>query len=891
MKKLRKLVTILVVVFVLLIGVAIALPILYKKKLVQYVKAELNESLNARIQFAEDVDFNVFAKFPKVSVGLDSLTIIGIESFAGDTLFASTEVNATIQLMELIRNQRVVIDFMEAIDPTVNLIAKGDENNWDITLPDSSSEGSVAFSSGFEKIHLAHGNFSYTDSTEDIYLQFRDITGNFSGKLTHQDFDLKSMLDCKDAWLKFDNIPYINHIPLTVDAITHINLENDVYEFRENSIWIGNLLLTADGGMRFTKDEAIDFDLKYASKNANLDELLSLIPAYYKEELSGMESTGTASVSGSVKGLLNEVRYPGYDLNILLNNGTIKHHSFLNDFKNVNFHLDVSNADGRDNSLIINLKRLALVHGSEPVEANLFLKSIYSDPFAKGNVRGKIDLADVSKLMDIEGVTRLTGQVLCDLGFEGHYSSIENEEYDQFKSSGSIEATSIDYVSNDLPPVHLDKGEIDFTSTHVSVPIVSAVVGKSDFLMNGNFDNFFGYLFKHEDLTGKLTVSSGLFDTNEFMGEEESTTSDSNAVISIAIPGNLNLDVVYDFENLVYGDYQFEHLIGESRISDNTLNINQLTTRFLGGLVSFKGLFRASKNEAPFTDISMTVQDLPIEKVFSTPVLQKLAPVAEYAKGVFSSTFHFKSNLSNDLTPQLSDITIEGVMNIFNCDIKGLKSFNELAQKLSYDAYAEPVTVRDLLLSFSVKDGKINVEPFDLPIGETSLNLGGYSTLERALHFDGLLTIPKQLYLRNASSLNTYIPSQQLNQIDSIDFKNLELAVNIGGHFKDPKVNLAYKTMTSSIKDRVKSRAKQELDKQKELLQKKAEAEMDRAKELAKQAQDEAERKAREALDDQKKKIEEQIQKEKDAAHKEVENTLKKKRDELLKRSLPGIGG
>ncbi len=888
MKVLRKFLVVLLVLILILVAAAIALPIIYKKDIVRYIKEDLNQRLNADIEFDEDISIQLFNNFPKLSLKVKDISIVGQAPFASDTLFSADEIKMTIDLGQLIRNHRVAVDYLSIVSPSIHLITKDFANNWEIGEPDTSTESNVVFSTGFEKIQIQNGRFGYLDSLSNIEMDITGITGSFKGELTEDNFDLTSLFSCETAFLSYDHIPYINHIPLTIDAITKINLIDDVYQFQENSIWVGSMLLTGNGGLRFTENDDIDFDLEYASKNAEFKELLSLIPAYYTSMLEDVNSSGNVSVHGSLKGLLSDTSFPAYDFYMNLSEGTVSHQSLTNSFNQVNVDLAVVNPDGKDNSLVVNLKKLGFIHNNEKVEANILLKSIYSDPYAEGQLKGKVQLEDIGKLVFTDDATQMSGELLCDLSFAGHYSSIENEDYGKFKSSGSIEAGNIKYITTDMPTLEVAKTEIDFTSTQMSMPILSGSLGKSDFLVNGDFDNFFGYLLNNEDLTGKMTISSNVFDVNEFMQSPDDEL-DTSANLIVDVPGNLEVDLVYDFEELIFDGYTFYHLIGNSKIVDKTFNINQLTTNFLGGQVSFNGFYNTIDLTKPLTEMNITVQDIDIASAFKIKTVKLLAPIAEYASGKFSSTFHLRTSLLKDFSPDVKNMTVQGVLDIFNCDLQGLKAFTTLADKLNYDAYKEPINIKDLLLSFSIKDGKVEVSPFDLPIGETSFNLGGYSTLAKSLHFKGLLTIPKHLYVNNVNSLSGYIPKNQLGQMDSIDFKNLELAVEILGDFSNPKVNLAYKTMTQNIKDNVKSRAREEVDKRKEELRKQAKKELDKAKEIARAAQQEAERKAREALAEQKRKVDEQIAKEKEAAHKEIEDALKKKRDELLKGGFPPI--
>lgn len=190
-------------------------------------------------------------------------------------------------------------------------------------------------------------------------------------------------------------------------------------------------------------------------------------------------------------------------------------------------------------------------------------------------------------------------------------------------------------------------------------------------------------------------------------------------------------------------------------------------------------------------------------------------------------------------------------------------------------------------MSFSIKDGKIEVNPFVLPVGESTLNLMGYSKLDNSINFDGLLSIPKKLYEANQKQFNSYIPKNQMSRLDSFEWSDLLFDVSIIGTFKKPIVKLDYKSTQKRIVDNVKDQLKSQIDDQKALMKKQAEDQLNAAKQQAEEAKKAAEDRAKAAIEEQKRKLAEQAEKEKAAANKKIEDELKKKKQELLKNKLP----
>ncbi|MCB9261709.1 MAG: hypothetical protein H6607_04980 [Flavobacteriales bacterium] len=886
MKALKKISLWLIVLLVLLTGAAVALPIIYKKDIVNYIKQDLNKTLNAQVAFDEDISINIFRSFPDLTLGINDFLIVGKAEFDKDTLVYSDNIKTTVDLKTLYYDSKLKIKHLSLNNPLVNLISTPQKSNWDIVVPSTdTSTSETNITADFDKILIIAGELRYTDTATNTKLKINGIDGNFAGNFASDTFDLSSDFDCKRAYVSYDNIPYVNNIPLKVDAVTSINITAENYLFKQNNIWVGDMLLTGDGSIGFVGDD-IEIDLKYQSSKADFQQLLSLVPEYYRSDLNDFKTSGNAIVSGTVRGVVSDTSLPGYTFNMALNNGELGHKNLTTPIQNVNFVLDVQNPDGQDNSLIVDLQKLSFIHNKEPFEANLLLKTPMTDPYIKGNAKGKINLKDIENMMPKDPNRVMSGILSSDVSFAGNYSSIEKEDYTKFNSSGKIEAINVVYKDEDLPQkVNISKGQINFTNKGVNLPFLDVTTAKSDVSLHGIFDNFFGYILKNETLSGNLNVSSNNLIADEFTEETPTAANDTATDLTIEIPGNINMDLVYDIKNLNYGKYNFKNLVGSSRVEQNTLKINQLTTGFLGGFVSFKGFYNTTNPNKPLADLQLTVQNLGITEVFSQfETIRLLAPIGKYVKGKFNGTFSLNTSLLKDFSPDLKNINATGAFNLFNCDVEGLKSVNELANKLNYEPMKKPFKIKDLLLSFKIKDGKIEVNPFDFPIGETQFNLGGYSKLDYSLFFDGLLTVPKALYMSNVSTYRKFIPQNQWVNLDSTDFKNLQFAVKIIGNFTNPKVELNFQNIKKNLKDEIKSRVSDEVNKRTEELKRQTQEQIDRAKQQADAAKREAEARAKAAAEEQKRKIEEQAKKEQEAAKKRIEEELKKKREELLKK-------
>ena len=129
----KKLIKILGIIFILLILAIIIVPFFFKSQIKDLVKNEANKNLNATLNFS-DVGLNLFSSFPNLSLSLDNLSIVNKAPFEGDTIFSSSEINASIDLMSVITGNKIKINSFNLINPKVMVyILKDGSANYNIS--------------------------------------------------------------------------------------------------------------------------------------------------------------------------------------------------------------------------------------------------------------------------------------------------------------------------------------------------------------------------------------------------------------------------------------------------------------------------------------------------------------------------------------------------------------------------------------------------------------------------------------------------------------------------------------------------------------------------------------------------------------------------------------
>ena len=135
----KKMLKITALVLIILMAAAFAIPFVFKKQIAGLVKKEINKSLLARVDFS-DVSLSLFRHFPKVSIRLEGLTVIGVNEFAKDTLIAAHGVDASVNLISVIKGKDIKVSGVYLESPRIHAIVnKEGKANWDIAKEDTAS--------------------------------------------------------------------------------------------------------------------------------------------------------------------------------------------------------------------------------------------------------------------------------------------------------------------------------------------------------------------------------------------------------------------------------------------------------------------------------------------------------------------------------------------------------------------------------------------------------------------------------------------------------------------------------------------------------------------------------------------------------------------------------
>ncbi|MGV9012780.1 MAG: AsmA-like C-terminal region-containing protein [Flavobacteriales bacterium] len=813
----------LLVLLVLLVVAAIAIPYLYRDKIEAAVKHDVNENINATVEWG-DWDLSIIRSFPNVNVSVENVRICNKAPFEGICLADIGELRATIALFSLFESKTRILN-VALIHPTIHIkVLKDGRGNWDIAKADSTNAelatdtAATRFDIALKKYSITKGRIIYDDESLPMLMDLAGLEHEGSGDFTQDDFTLKTKTTADTVNVVYGGVKYLRNAKVDITADIGMNIPGMKFTFQENDIKVNQLELGMDGWLAMPAKD-IDMDLKWDMKKNDIAALLSLVPAEFATNLKGVDMSGKATFNGYVKGTYNEKTMPGFGVNINVDKGRFKYPDLPASVEDIYLDCNIQSPQGHDmDGMVVDLKRFAMNMAGNPVEARMHLTTPISDPNVDASLKADLDLASVKKVVPLPKGDELSGKIKADVKMVGRMSDVEAQRYDKFIAEGQMALSGMQYKSDSLPyGVGINSLVLDFSPKFLAVPTFVGNLGKSDINANGRVDNYLQWWLKDSTLTGTFNVQSKVFDLNELMGSSSTSApasgapaADSSAMQLIEVPKNLDLTLNAAVGQVLYDKMVLADAKGALRVHDERVDLRGLTFGLFEGLVKMDGTYNTADKVHPKFDLTYDVKGLDIKQVVdNVETVAKMAPIAKNCRGRFTTAMSLSGELDQAMSPLMNTLAGQGTLKTTNVTIEGLKPLVEISNVLKMPRLAK-VEVQNIDFSYEFKDGKMVTKPFDVKIDRLTANVSGSTAFaDQAIDYTMKAKVPTDMFGADAGQLVSGLLGQ-LNKSLGTEAKlpsELDLTAKITGTIEKPVVKPVFggganvkETITEEIK-------------------------------------------------------------------------------------------
>ncbi|MDI1321525.1 MAG: AsmA-like C-terminal region-containing protein [Algoriphagus sp.] len=480
-------------VFVFLIVSLIALPFIFKGKILERIDKEVAESVNAKVYYDYDnISLSLFRRFPNISASIGDFGIVGNAPFENDTLVQLERLDVDFNLSSVLFDDSPQLTGLrlDGGELYVKILEDGTAN-YDITVPTEEKEVAESnFKIGVDLIEVNNLDLVYDDRQQKILLALGDIKAEGKGEFTADVYDLPLKLEAMISNLTYEDVNYLQNKNFKGETVLNVDMEKMKFAFGDGNFSINDFLFDLTGFIAMPADD-IEFDLAFAGKDNTFKSILSLVPGIYTEDFSSLKTSGTMDFKGFFKGIYNDEKFPSFDIALTIADGMFQYPDLPRPVNNVNLDMQIKNATDNLDNTSINIPAFNLDFGSNPISGRLFLANLL-DYEIDGALIGKLNLEELTSIFPIEGMA-LKGVLDVNAQAKGKYDSIA-------KIIPAIDAKLL-----------LTNGYVK--STEFPAPIEDLQVVATVLNTSGKMDDFvvdlstFGFELENEAIEGRMKIS------------------------------------------------------------------------------------------------------------------------------------------------------------------------------------------------------------------------------------------------------------------------------------------------------------------------------------------------------------------------------------------------
>lgn len=807
---LKKILKISGISFLVIMLLLVAAPYLFKDKIKEMITKTLNENVNANIAF-EEVDLSFFKSFPKANVTIEKLSIITKAPFEKDTLLYAGETHVTMRMTELFKgeNEAMQLESFSVVDGIVNIIFNKDGlGNFDIALKDEKEKKSSEnkpFALKIQEYGVENVKFTYSDEASKMKMILDSIYHEGTGNFAAQKLDLETKTSAKLSFI-LDKMNYMNKVAISLEAVLGIDLEKSKYEFKNNKALINQLPLEFNGFIQMV-DAGQVYDLTFNTPTSDFKNFLGLVPAAYSGDIDKVKTTGQFSVNGKVKGNLTETTIPAFDVKIASNNASFQYPDLPKSVKNIVIDTHIINETGLLNDTFVNLKQLSFAIDQDVFNVNATIKNIATNALVDAQLKGTINLANVSKAYPVKIEKPLTGILKADVTTKFDMQSVEKAQYQNIQNSGTASLIGFTYDGPEIAkPFTINQAAVAFTTHQIRLTKLEAKTGSSDLQATGTLDNLYGFMFKNQILKGNFSMNSNKLIVSDFMAPSTTSTDEGKKTTeAVKIPSFLDCSITAKAKTVVYDNLNLQNVSGNLVVRTETVTLNNLKMDVFSGKIGLSGSV-STKGKTPVFKMNLGLDKVSIAETFTQlDMMKSIAPIAGVINGKLNSTIQLSGDLQNDMTPNLKTISGDLVGQLLSTTVNEKNSalLSQLGSKVKFIDPSK-LNLNDVKASLSFKDGKVTVKPFDIKYQDINVTIAGSHGFDQSMNYNVKFDVPAKYLGSEATSLLAKLTPADQKKID-----NIPVNAVLGGNFKQPKI-------TTDMQQASKNLANQVLKMQKE---------------------------------------------------------------------------
>ena len=813
-----------------------------KKELVALAVEEMNASIEGTLSYQE-ADISLFSSFPDLAVSLHNVVLHDVTRQEAKALLDVEMISIDVNLISAFKKNLIVntVTIKEGI--VYMAVYKDGTTNYNISKS-SNEETSQQVDFEISQYNISNIDLIYVDYQEGNKTKLEKL--NATGRLSYKSKYIYLINDfSSDLVIDYGSMLPSYQVRLGGTIENTISPSFDTIAINRSELLVNDLPIRIKGQVILADEMA--YHLDFGSPSTEIKRLMSLFPAYYKNQYKDLVSSGTFVLNGTINGNASD-QFPLYKVSLLTSDGQVYYPSLETRIDKLSFSLLAENEKSTSFYTKLVINDLDIKTGKSNLIGNLTsYPSELSHSFDM-DVVVDVDLSDVRKSMILDHSTILDGYMKGILIGGGKYdpserkSFVSDERLDidlilsdiKFKGAQTQLSIANSIIQSDIRKLDIQANDVSYNDAldfdmdgYINTPLMvvlnanAEITGRmkidagrfdinqliaidsdsiemtSDFKipnanidfkftaneltqgtyvfnnittsgnlsdgtsnvyfliedMNGSrfegdakLDSLISYGLNGETLTGTVKVESDQLDLNQFIQINTEDDSKPYTKEGPLIPNNIDLDIDYQSEQIVFKNIDIVKSLGTISIKDKQLIFKNEGDIF-GGKVLLTGIFDTDRPDGYHISLSLDLKQLGFAQTAAKmKIFNQLLPIAKFLEGEYTAALSWSSDLDKDFVPDLNSLTAKGVIRTRNGRINGLLPIDSFLQRFNViKEVVEPIKISDANKFFIVEDGRVLVKDIEFKKGDIVVRMDGTHSFSQQLNYNLSIEVPKRL--------------------------------------------------------------------------------------------------------------------------------------------------
>lgn len=746
MKRFFKIVAYIFIGLTLVISIAIAGVYVFSKPIKNKVTQTISQQLAVPVNI-KDIKLTVFKNFPLVSVSFSQIRAEGSDNLVEKPLLALQKFTVSLNIINILKGK---YDFakVELESGEINAAVKGKRNNFDILKADTSTK-KQPLKLNFNKISLKNIKLNYYDIKARDTLSLLVNNSEVSGKFSDEEFLVDIVSNIVPLSVRMGGQKIALTKPIAFQTSFTVNRPENSYSFKQTKLKVENFNFVLNGKITALA-KATKCQLQILGNNLQLQQLLSLIPKKYIENIDGFESDGILECKVDIDGEFAKKSTPTIKANFKISDGLLGKKGIDVQLRNITLAgtLNYQNRGGVTISSL-QLQRFSTIVNGEKVGGSLTLAD-FSDPSIKASLQGAVNLNQWSKLIELKTVDTLSGTATIDLEVEGKISDFKkaNKELPAvFK--GNIEAKNIKVVLSGSPYTYSAIGGKVFASNNLlNIDTLHGEINGNIIGIRGAAKNLLNYLFSKGE---KLEVTGSFYSPHidipslTATNTPKNTKATSTDTVGIVIPKNTSFKLNSRIDKLTFNKFLARNINGTVAMGNGVLTLNNLDFNAMSGSFALTGnVFNKDKGQFVISAV-LDANQVDINQLFSQcGNFGQEQLTGDNLEGKLTAHLQLAAPMDKFLNIDVKKLFVQSQIKITGGRLYNYKPLLKLSKFVSVNELRD-ISFEKLENNIEIKDEVITIPQMEIKNSALNLLAEGYHRFDNYMEYKFRLKLKEVL--------------------------------------------------------------------------------------------------------------------------------------------------